>query len=265
MRIGYWIKYFGFVGAFLAMTRSVVRVPVIWLLSRLGVAVKVRPAARGTNGGWFEPTGRRHIQLSRFMEESGIARDARILDAGCGPGWLIQELTGRGYQNVAGCDWKAARPDFGFPYTRVDLNQDGLSAYSDGQYDVVLASEVLEHLENPAHILRELRRVAGPRGHVFITVPNCWNLFQRVVYLLSGNSSRYRSARVSPPFSHISMFTPDIMESLTDRAQLKVVELRGDFVLFWDHFWGSGTDPLFSHSLMYHLVPTDGPIPKVAV
>jgi hypothetical protein len=58
------------------------------------------------------------------------------------------------------------------------------------------------------------------------------------------------------------MFTSDIMESLTDRAQLQLVELRGDFVLFWDHFWGSGTNPLFTYDLMYHFVPTDGRIPK---
>lgn len=42
--------------------------------------------------------------------------------------------------------------------------------------DVVICLEVLEHLENPSHFLREVRRIIRPSGRAIISVPNpyCW-------------------------------------------------------------------------------------------
>jgi 2-polyprenyl-3-methyl-5-hydroxy-6-metoxy-1,4-benzoquinol methylase len=45
-----------------------------------------------------------------------------------------------------------------------------------GQFDVVIAGELLEHLSNPGRCLLSLRAVLAPRGEVVITVPNAFTL-----------------------------------------------------------------------------------------
>jgi 2-polyprenyl-3-methyl-5-hydroxy-6-metoxy-1,4-benzoquinol methylase len=249
--IGYWLKYFGLAAAILLMRRSYISKPVLAVATRLGFAKKaLRPEEQ--DGKWNLST-RRHQALLRFLEESGVAKDARILDVGCGPGGLVRRLQSAGYDRVAGCDWHELAPNFEF--RRVDLNGEGLRVYPDESFDVVIACNVFEHLENPAFMFRELRRTVGPAGHVFVTVPNCWNLYERVQFFLSGNSTRYHRPALAPPWSHISMFTPNIMETITDRASLELVELRGTYAYFWGHFWGQTTDPLFSYNLLYHFRP----------
>ncbi len=53
----------------------------------------------------------------------------------------------------------------------MNLDQDPIPE-PDGSMDLILASEVIEHLVNPRHVLAEVRRVLRPRGRVLVTVPN---------------------------------------------------------------------------------------------
>jgi SAM-dependent methyltransferase len=55
-------------------------------------------------------------------------------------------------------------------FYRADL--DGALGLPDALADVVLAVEVIEHLENPRAFVRELTRLARPGGWVVVTTPN---------------------------------------------------------------------------------------------
>jgi hypothetical protein len=60
--------------------------------------------------------------------------------------------------------------------------------YPDGSFDVVVFSELIEHLSlNPVWALSEIHRVLRPGGHVIITTPNAISL-ERLSYLLRGVS-----------------------------------------------------------------------------
>ena len=251
MPIRYWIKYFALAGAMLVMRRAYINRPVLAVARRLGFAKKARKPDE-ENGKW-NLAMRRHQAVLQALEDSGVAKDARILDVGCGSGGLIRRLQSAGYTAVAGCDWHSLTPDFDF--RRVDLNAEGLRDYPAESFDVLIACNVFEHLENPASMFRELRRTITPGGRIFVTVPNCWNLYERVQFFLSGNSTRYHRPMLAPPWSHISMFTPNIMETITDRASLDLVETRGTYAYFWGHFWGHTTDPLYSYNLLYQFRP----------
>ena len=68
--------------------------------------------------------------------------------------------------------------------------------YKDNFFDIVLCSEVLEHLpQAPLHAIQEMYRVTAPQGHVLITAPNIARSINRVKLLL-GKS-------VSYPLSHV--------------------------------------------------------------
>ena len=54
-----------------------------------------------------------------------------------------------------------------------DVEKD-IFPYDDASFDLVLACEIIEHLErDPMHMLREINRVLDHRGTVVLTTPNC--------------------------------------------------------------------------------------------
>lgn len=101
-------------------------------------------------------------------------RAFRALDVGCAKGYLVEALRERGVE-AFGCDVSRFAVENAAPgalgYVRLgDLGR-GLP-YVDGEFDLVTALEVLEHLE-PSEVpgaLSELRRVC--RGVVYATIPS---------------------------------------------------------------------------------------------
>ena len=51
-----------------------------------------------------------------------------------------------------------------------------ISVYKDKSFDVVTATEVIEHLENPRLFLRDINRVLKPGGLCVLSTPNILNL-----------------------------------------------------------------------------------------
>jgi len=108
------------------------------------------------------------------------------LDVGAGRGELIRALDGTMPLRSAACDVHVQRFEVeGIPCDPVNLNQEPLP-YPDAQFDLVTASEVVEHLENYRSLLREAFRTLKGGGVVVITTPNVLNVKSRVRYLLSG-------------------------------------------------------------------------------
>ena len=109
--------------------------------------------------------------------------EARVLDAGCGEGVIVQEYAGR--LRIEGVDANY----------RSDLVREGSVTalpYGDGTFDEVLCLDVLEHLtfpEQPAAV-GELFRVLKPGGGALISVPNLAHLQSRVHFLLQGRLIR---------------------------------------------------------------------------
>lgn len=95
-----------------------------------------------------------------------------ILDLGCGRGEFLRRLAGRGWTELHGCDGYRFEPDGSLPFgfVQADLNQ--TLPFDDGSFGAVTAIEVIEHLENPRHLIREISRVLRPGGWAVITTPN---------------------------------------------------------------------------------------------
>ena len=132
-------------------------------------------AVEGTHW-WF--AGRRRIirgfveEICRKLEhEQPQAERPRILDVGCGTGANL-ELLGQ-YGEAEGVD---VSPDaLAFCRARglanVRLGEAEKLPYEDGAFDLVTALDVVEHLDDDAAGLREMRRVLRPRGRALLFVP----------------------------------------------------------------------------------------------
>ena len=97
----------------------------------------------------------------------------RVLDVGCGTGWFSRVAKARGADVVS--------LDIGIDLlrkTREKCETERVAAdacalcFHDGVFDVVLATESIEHTVDPKRALAELHRVVRPGGMLVVTVPN---------------------------------------------------------------------------------------------
>jgi 2-polyprenyl-3-methyl-5-hydroxy-6-metoxy-1,4-benzoquinol methylase len=114
-----------------------------------------------------------------MVEEETIALNLTgvALDFGAGVGNLTRKLLAMDrFNEVAAVDLLPEQPaDLKVSkWIHQDLNE-SIPGY-DGYFDAVFACEVIEHLENPRFVARELFRLCRPGGHVIITTPcvECW-------------------------------------------------------------------------------------------
>lgn len=111
--------------------------------------------------------------VRRLVHEIAPDRSSRILEVGCSGGVLLQQLLVEGYDNVHGVDIsesaiRTARAR-GLRNVRT-MDAAGLT-FPDNSFELVIASDVLEHIENPAQALNDWRRVLAPRGKLIAFVP----------------------------------------------------------------------------------------------
>ncbi|KQV23893.1 MULTISPECIES: methyltransferase domain-containing protein [unclassified Kitasatospora] len=101
-----------------------------------------------------------------------------LLDVGCGPGTItadLAELVGPTGRVVAvdrsaevlaqAAEYVAGRGIGNVTFERADAYR---LPYADGEFDVVHAHQVLQHVAEPVLVLRELRRVTAPGGVVAV-------------------------------------------------------------------------------------------------
>jgi 2-polyprenyl-3-methyl-5-hydroxy-6-metoxy-1,4-benzoquinol methylase len=95
-----------------------------------------------------------------------------VFDYGSGVGNLTRRLLRMPvFSDVFAADLFPCPPDLqSSQWLQQDLNE-AIPGY-DERFDIVIASEVIEHLENPRFTARELYRLCRPGGHVIITTPN---------------------------------------------------------------------------------------------
>jgi SAM-dependent methyltransferase len=131
--------------------------------------------------------------IARLVPPTG---NLAILDAGCGPGNMLDRLSRCG--SVTGSDLAlpALRFSLGRSHRRVVLSRVDALGLKAQRFDLVTAIDVLEHTPDDAAGLREIHRVLRSRGIVVITVP-AFELLWGDHDEIYGHYRRYRTPQVA--------------------------------------------------------------------
>lgn len=97
-----------------------------------------------------------------------------ILDIGCGYGYLTYAMRQSGF-NARGIDISAkaisiARREFGDYYS--NENVETFAEKNHGKFDIIVATELLEHLDNPGSFLEICKKLLKENGKIILTTPN---------------------------------------------------------------------------------------------
>ena len=113
------------------------------------------------------------LDAIRWLRRGGveIGGDTTVLDLGCGFGYLGRTCAELGARVTYG-DLEDLRMDElkDAPFRQINLNTADLSAA--GEYDLVLCSNVLEHLAQPGHLLAHLPALLKPGGVFYLSWTN---------------------------------------------------------------------------------------------
>ena len=118
-------------------------------------------------------------QSSDFIKDLAIKCLAKycpvghLLDFGAGQGLLVRRIYSESLAQKITCVDFTPRPEgISADISWIEANLDSPLRFSDSMFDVVVSTEVIEHLENPRAAFREIWRVLRPGGQFILTTPN---------------------------------------------------------------------------------------------
>lgn len=139
---------------------------------------------------WF--VARRRL-LTDLIARQKIPLDAQVLDIGTSTGTNLRLLRDLGYSNRRGLDMSedAIRWCADKGLGRVEKGDVCNLPFRDGEFRLVLATDIIEHVDDDVRATSEIRRVLAPGGTAIISVPafrSLWGLQDDV----SHHKRRYR-------------------------------------------------------------------------
>lgn len=149
-----------------------------------------------------------------------VESEDRVLDLGCGDGAFAVEAARVG-ASVVGADVAQAaleRARSRFPELELRLvPSEGPLPFEDGQFDLVWASEAIEHVADTARWLSEVRRVLRPRGRLMVTTPAHGRL-----RVLAGGVEKFSE----PLGDHLHLYTARSLRTLLGDFGFGQVDVR---------------------------------------
>lgn len=198
---------------------------------------------------------RKRLDFITGFLQSSLPSYAKILDVGCGNGVISRHLGKFGF-NVTGIDVsdktidKATALNTFSNVKFIKKSAEELMATGE-QYDAIICSEVLEHLDNPESLLKVLNKTLSQNGKLIITVPNgkgpreslvtkpilklrnknnwLWKLIVKIKQMLGYRGTTTQSA--ADNLDHVQFFSRKDIQQLSAKNNLKITKFgKANFV-----------------------------------
>jgi len=155
-----------------------------------------------------------------------VGTGRRVLEVGCAGGHVTRHLADRGNE-VVGIELDPTAAEHARQFATAvhvaDLDDTLPSSLVDGEFDVVVLGDVLEHLRDPAVVLADAVSVLGPAGRLVVSVPNVAHIDVRMM-LLAGEW-HYQDVGVLDR-THLRWFTRESLRALLADVGFVAVEVE---------------------------------------
>ncbi|MDG1477728.1 MAG: class I SAM-dependent methyltransferase [Vicingaceae bacterium] len=141
----------------------------------------------------------------------------RILDVGCGPGLFLIEAKKRNW-DVYGTEFTIEQTDYlKTKGIKTSLGKLQSNSFEKESFDVIISSEVIEHINNPIEEMKLFNFFLRKGGLTYITTPN-FNAIER--FILKG---RYNIILYP---EHLSYYTPKTIDLLLSKTGFQKVKIK---------------------------------------
>jgi len=164
-------------------------------------------------------------KLERLVPTKG-----KLLDFGCGAGYLVERALARGWaaHGLEAGKWaKSAAEARGVKTVHVGSLTEGL--FPPEHFDVVAAKQVLEHIPDLKAELAHLRAALRPGGLFYADVPN-----YRCLSIVCGRDD----FELNTPPQHLNYFTPRTLTRLFKTCGFELVDVDTSGGLKWENLIG---------------------------
>lgn len=157
-------------------------------------------------------------------------KNSRVLDVGCNTGYIGGWLRKKGNYVIG---WDMIVADIAKAkkvldeVEVVDLELDAWPKYKE-KFDLIIFSEVIEHLFSPEEVLKRLLVYLKSDGSILITTPNIMHIYWRIRFLLGKFEYKDESVSVINP-GHLHLFTHKSLTKITRNVGL-VVEKENNVI-----------------------------------
>jgi 2-polyprenyl-3-methyl-5-hydroxy-6-metoxy-1,4-benzoquinol methylase len=143
-------------------------------------------------------------------------KNNRILDVGCGEGWILESAKARGWQ-VYGTEFSSKAIDI--------CQKKGIKMYAgilshekieERDFDVIISTQAIEHINNPREEVFNVYQLLRTGGLFYITTPN-FNSYLRWIL-------RDKYSIIEYP-EHLSYYTKKTLNKLLQQSGFRKVKL----------------------------------------
>jgi 2-polyprenyl-3-methyl-5-hydroxy-6-metoxy-1,4-benzoquinol methylase len=170
---------------------------------------------------------------SKVVDLVRVTGATRVLDIGCGNGTLARQLADAGFK-VVGVDWDPKAVSLAAE--RVPEGSFSVCRFTDEppttDFDLVVSTEVVEHLFDPNELLQFAFRALIPNGILIITTPYHGYLKNLAISLVNGWDKHFM---VQVLAGHIKFFSRKTLTEALVRNGFEVASFKGAgrFPLLW--------------------------------
>lgn len=142
---------------------------------------------------------KRRIEITvDLIREAALLRQntQQVLDLGCGQGHITDKIRqALNDVEVTALDYSVSAIEYAhehFPKIDFAVGDAYDPPYKKGFFDVVVCNNLWEHVPDPLFLLKQIRRIVKPGGHIIISTPSRYRI-RNLVRIVSGSSVSFMS------------------------------------------------------------------------